>query len=79
MHIDELQYDVKGWASNSGAFLQLSKMTGVKFSCGATASIPVLFTAPLGSRLELSCQARRPSGLSTGAVLSGAMSHWTSS
>ena len=79
MHIDELQYDVKGWASNSGAFLQLSKMTGVKFSCGTTASIPVLFTAPLGSRLELFYQVRpltfHWAGLSPEAVLSGATSH----
>ncbi|XP_043217950.1 pregnancy zone protein-like isoform X6 [Amphibalanus amphitrite] len=51
--IQGLSYSVTGWASNSGAFLQLAKMSDVQFRCGSTADIPLLFTARLDSKLEL--------------------------
>ena len=60
MYVKELHYPVEGWASNSGAFLQLSTMSGVKFSCGTVASIPLLFTAQLGSKLDLFYQVCYP-------------------
>ena len=84
VYVEDLQYQVDGWVSNSGEFLQLPKLDVVQFSRGTTVNIPVLFTAPPGSRLELfyqvwrsqpadwSCSIRHGAhSRPTGAVLSG--------
>ncbi|XP_037082419.1 alpha-2-macroglobulin-like [Pollicipes pollicipes] len=48
-----LKYDITGWSSESGAFVQLLRLPRKEFTCGAEAHIDVFFTTRLGSQFEL--------------------------
>ncbi|XP_037082580.1 alpha-2-macroglobulin-like [Pollicipes pollicipes] len=53
MRSPRLKYNVEGWSSESGAFVQLLRLPRKEFTCGTEARIDVFFTTRLGSQFEL--------------------------